>query len=102
MTNFRRWFHRFAVRGIVWRRYLDFGLTNVPFYLRPVMIFFWTILFFFLAAPARRAILSNLRVVRPGVQPPAQSRPGLAHTLQLCLDDFRCRGSQTGKDRVRL
>ena len=54
MTNFRRWFHRFAVRGIVWRRYLDFGLANVPFYLRPVMIFFWTILFFFLAAPARR------------------------------------------------
>ena len=69
MTNFRRWFHRFAVRGIVWRRYLDFGLTNVPFYLRPVMIFFWTILFFFLAAPARRAILSNLRVVRPGSSP---------------------------------
>ena len=69
MTNFRRWFHRFAVRGILWRHYLDFGLTNVPFYLRPVMIFFWTILFFFLADPARRAILSNLRVVRPGSSP---------------------------------
>jgi lauroyl/myristoyl acyltransferase len=66
MADSRRWFHRFAVRGVVWRRYLDFGLTNVPFYLRPVMIFFWTIFFFFLAAPARRAILSNLRVVLPG------------------------------------
>ena len=46
----RPWWHRFAVRGVVWRHYLDFGLTNVPFYLRPVMIFFWTIFFFFLAA----------------------------------------------------
>jgi lauroyl/myristoyl acyltransferase len=69
MTKGRRWFHRFAVRGIFWRQYLDFGLTNVPFYLRPVMIFFWTIIFFFLAAPARRAILSNLRVILPGSNP---------------------------------
>ena len=65
----RGWWRRFAVRGVVWRHYLDFGLTNVPFYLRPVMIFFWTIFFFFLAAPARRAILSNLRVVLPGSNP---------------------------------
>jgi lauroyl/myristoyl acyltransferase len=69
MTESRRWFHRFAVRGVLWREYLDFGLTNVPFYLRPVMIFFWTIFFFFLAAPARRAILSNLRVILPGSNP---------------------------------
>ncbi len=65
----RGWWRRFAVRGVFWREYLDFGLTNVPFYLRPVMIFFWTIFFFFLAAPARRAILSNLRVVLPGSNP---------------------------------
>jgi lauroyl/myristoyl acyltransferase len=63
------WWRRFAVRGVLWRHYLDFGLSNVPFYLRPVMIFFWTIFFFFLAAPARRAILSNLRVVLPGSSP---------------------------------
>ena len=69
MTDLRRWFHRFAVRGVYWRHYLDFGLTNVPFYLRPVMIFFWTIFFFFLAAPARRAILGNLRVILPGSHP---------------------------------
>ncbi|MEO5719700.1 MAG: lysophospholipid acyltransferase family protein [Chthoniobacterales bacterium] len=69
MTDSRRWFRRFAVRGVFWRHYLDFGLTNVPFYLRPVMIFFWTIFFFFLAAPARRAILGNLRVVLPGSNP---------------------------------
>ncbi len=65
----RAWWHRFAVRGVAWRHYLDFGLTNVPFYLRPVMIFFWTIVFYFLAAPARRAILSNLHYVLPGSHP---------------------------------
>ena len=65
----RGWWRRFAVRGVYWRRYLDFGITNVPFYLRPVMIFFWTIFFFFFAAPARRAILGNLRVVLPGSNP---------------------------------
>ena len=66
---FRPWWRRFAVHGVLWRHYLDFGLTNVPFYLRPVMIFFWTIFFFFLAAPERRAILSNLKVVLPGSNP---------------------------------
>ena len=65
----RGWWRRFAVRGVFWRQYLDFGLTNVPFYLRPVMIFFWTIFFYFFAAPARRAILSNLKVVLPGSNP---------------------------------
>ena len=65
----RPWWRVLAVRGVAWRRYLDFGLTNVPFYLRPVMIFFWTIFFFFLAAPARRSIMSNLRAVLPGSHP---------------------------------
>ncbi len=63
------WRRRFAVRGLYWRQLLDFALTNVPFYLRPVMIFFCTTFFFFFAAPARRAILGNLRVVLPGSNP---------------------------------
>ncbi|HEY2801685.1 MAG TPA: lysophospholipid acyltransferase family protein [Chthoniobacterales bacterium] len=64
--NARRWFRQFAVRGVFWRRYLDFGVTNVPIYLRTVMIVLWTCFFFFFAAPARRAILSNLAVILPG------------------------------------
>lgn len=60
-----RWWRRFAVRGVFWRHYLDFGVTNVPFYLVPMNIFFWTIFFLFVAVPARRAVLSNLRVIRP-------------------------------------
>ena len=61
-----RWWRRFAVRGVFWRQYLDFGITNVPFYLVPMTVFFWTIFFFFFAIPARRAVLANLRVIRPG------------------------------------
>ena len=64
--NARHRFRQFAVRGIFWRRYLDFGVTNVPIYLRAVMIFLWTCFFFFFAAPARRVILSNLAVILPG------------------------------------
>jgi len=60
------WGRRFGVRSVLWRHYLDFGVSNVPFYLRPVTIFFWSIFFYFFAAPARRAILSNLKVVLPG------------------------------------
>ncbi|HEY5035535.1 MAG TPA: lysophospholipid acyltransferase family protein [Chthoniobacterales bacterium] len=61
----RHWFRQFAVRGVFWRRYLDFGVTNLPIYLRAVMLFFWTCFFFFFAAPARRAILGNLAVILP-------------------------------------
>jgi lauroyl/myristoyl acyltransferase len=61
-----RWWRRFAVRGVFWRQYLDFGVTNVPFYLVPMTVFFWTIFFFFVAIPARRAVLSNLRIIHPG------------------------------------
>jgi lauroyl/myristoyl acyltransferase len=65
-TQPHAWWRRFAVRGVFWRHYLDFGVTNVPFYLLPMTIFFWTIFFFFFAAPARRAVLANLRVIFPG------------------------------------
>lgn len=62
----RAWLRHFAVRGVFWRRYLDFGVTNVPFYLRSVMMIIWTTFFFFFAAPARRALLRNLAVILPG------------------------------------
>jgi len=65
-THSRSWWRRFAVRGVFWRHYLDFGVTNVPFYLLPITIFFWTIFFFFVALPARRAVLGNLRAIFPG------------------------------------
>jgi phosphatidylinositol dimannoside acyltransferase len=60
------WFRRFDVRGVFWRQYLDWAVSNVPFYFVPVLIWLWTIFFFFFAAPARRAVLSNLAVIIPG------------------------------------
>ncbi len=59
-------FRRFAVHGVLWRHYLDFAVVNVPFYLQPVLIGVWTAVFFFLAAPARRAVMTNLRHILPG------------------------------------
>src|SRR3954463_3226130 len=66
MTRSSAFLRRFAVHGVFWREYLDFALSNVPFYLQPILLFVWTIFFFFFAAPARRAIVSNLAVVLPG------------------------------------
>jgi len=84
----RRWLRRFAVRGIFWRHYLDFGVSNVPFYLQPIIIFFWTIFFYFFAAPARRApstvnVACQTRSTRPGLggyirSPPGSGRPAQA------------------------
>ncbi len=57
---------RFAVKGVVWRQYLDWAAVNLPFFFYPVNVFFCTLFFFFFAAPARRAIVANLAVVLPG------------------------------------
>ncbi len=65
METPRAFLHRFAVKGVLWRHYLDWAVANVPFYLQPSMIFVWTIFFFFFAAPQRRSIMRNLRFVSP-------------------------------------
>lgn len=56
----------FAVKGVLWRRYLDFAVSNVPFYLQPLLLACWTVLFYIVAAPARRAVLTNLAIIIPG------------------------------------
>lgn len=65
MTHASLSLRRFAVRGVFWRHYLDWAVVNVPFYMHFVMICFWTLFFFFFAAPARRALVANLAVVLP-------------------------------------
>jgi lauroyl/myristoyl acyltransferase len=57
---------RFAVKGVFWRQYLDWAVVNLPFFFYPVNVVFFTLVFFFFAAPARRAIVANLAVVLPG------------------------------------
>src|SRR6202521_1371855 len=58
--------HRFAVRGVFWRQYLDWATINMPFYTYPVLYWFMTFFFFFFAAPARRIVLDHLAIILPG------------------------------------
>ena len=57
---------RFAVRGVFWRQYLDWAVVNLPFYFYPVNLVFFTLFFFFFAAPARLTVVANLGVILPG------------------------------------
>jgi phosphatidylinositol dimannoside acyltransferase len=66
MNSSRSRLGRFAVRGVFWRKNLDWAIVNLPFYFYPVCILFCTFFFFFFAAPARRAVLANLAVILPG------------------------------------
>ena len=66
MQKFSNWLQRFAVRGVFWRQYLDWAIANVPVYFLPVLIWIWTIFFFFFAAPARRAVFAHLQIILPG------------------------------------
>ena len=66
MNRSGNWSRRFAVRGIIWRQYLDWATINLPFFLYPILQVFWTFFFFFFAAPARRTVLAHLAIVLPG------------------------------------
>ncbi len=61
----RRWWHEFAVQGILWRRFIDWAVVNVPAPLHRPLIWVSTFVFFFIAAPARKAVLRHLRIVLP-------------------------------------
>lgn len=61
----RRWWRDFAVHGIFWRRFVDWGVLNLPTVLHAPLIWTGALLFFFVAGPARRALLRNLRVILP-------------------------------------
>lgn len=62
----RRWWHEFAVQGILWRRLIDWVIVNVPASLHAPLIWISTFIFFFFVASARKAVLHNLRIVLPG------------------------------------
>ena len=66
MTTSLHWLRGLAVRGVFWRRYLDWATINMPFYTYPVLHFFMALFFFFLAAPARRMVLAHLAIILPG------------------------------------
>ena len=55
-----------AVRGVLWRRGLDWAVRNVPSYLHPFLVVFWTTFFFFFAGTARKTVASHLAIILPG------------------------------------
>lgn len=57
---------RFLVRGVFWRQVLTWAVNNVPYFIEPLVMMAWSFLFMFLAIPARRAIMKNLRHILPG------------------------------------
>ena len=62
----RRWWHGFAVHGVFWRKFVDWSVRNLPAIFHPPLIWIAAFLFFFIAGPARKAVLRNLRLIRPG------------------------------------
>lgn len=60
-----RWWHRFAVEGIVWRKFVDWVVLHVPACFHPPLIWISTLCFFFAAAPARDAVVRHLQMVLP-------------------------------------
>lgn len=59
------WHRRFLVRGVFWRQLLRFAVLNLPLWLEPPVMAFWT-LFFLLWGPGRRGVIRNLSAILPG------------------------------------
>jgi lauroyl/myristoyl acyltransferase len=59
------WWRRFLARGVFWRQVLRFGVLSSPPWLEPLVIAFWSA-FFMVWGSARRGIMRNLTVIKPG------------------------------------
>lgn len=59
------WLRRFLVRGVFWRQFLHWAVLNVPWWLHPAVIAWWS-LFFLLWGPGRRGVMRNLTAIKPG------------------------------------
>jgi lauroyl/myristoyl acyltransferase len=67
----RHWWQGLTVQGVVWRRFVDWAVCNVPDWLHPALVWLGSFVFFFFAAPARKTLLQNLRIILPGSSRPA-------------------------------
>ncbi|MDP9360580.1 MAG: lysophospholipid acyltransferase family protein [Acidobacteriota bacterium] len=59
------WWRRFLVRGVFWRQGLRFAELNLPPWVEPIAIAFWSA-FFMMWGSARRGVMRNLAVIKPG------------------------------------
>src|SRR5437868_6502050 len=56
---------RFVVESVFWRKVIDGTVTHVPAVFHRPLIWFAAVGFFFVSAPARKALLRNLKLIRP-------------------------------------
>ena len=59
------WFRRFLVRGVFWRQFSRWAVLNVPPWIEPAIVGFWSA-FFLLWGPGRRGVMRNLSIILPG------------------------------------
>lgn len=57
---------RFVVESVFWRKVIDATVAYVPAIFHRPLIWLAAVVFFFVAAPARKSLLRNLKLVRPG------------------------------------
>ena len=62
---------RFVVESVFWRKVLDGTVGYVPAIFHRPLIWFAAVVFFFVASPARKALLQNLKLIRPRSRRPA-------------------------------
>jgi lauroyl/myristoyl acyltransferase len=66
MKLFSRLPEGLAVRGVFWRRCIDWIVLHVPSFFHPFLVFVSTAIFFVAAAPARRTVVQHLGFILPG------------------------------------
>lgn len=49
--------------GVFWRKFLEWGTTNVPYFLEPLIVSIWSFLFYLGWSSGRRGLSANLKVV---------------------------------------
>ena len=59
----QHWRHDLAIHGIFWRKFIDWGVCHIPAIFHRSLIWAAALLFFFIATPARKALLRNLRLI---------------------------------------
>lgn len=57
---------RFKVRGVFWRKLHHWSVRNVPWYIEPILMFWFTTGFYLGWPPGRKAVQKNLRSILPG------------------------------------
>ncbi|MEZ0275932.1 MAG: hypothetical protein ACAH88_13585 [Roseimicrobium sp.] len=62
---------RFSAHGDFWLRYLHWGARHCPWFMEPMYIFAFAVMFWIFLGSQRRAVAANLAVLLPGSSPVA-------------------------------